>query len=238
MLNKPEIVTADTETDAAFVVELAPVAVSAPKQDAELPPGPPQIDAAQSVPTPPATTSTPTPEERQLPDLPTVAAAEMEIPPPVPEQRPDPEPKEDPTPQPKPAESTPQAESLPSLAAAPPSRPDTPVGATSAAPVRGLSDRDRLAVQRWHTALAAHLNLFKRYPQARSEPPRDAVVVQFRIDGTGRIEHVDLVRSSGDDRFDDAAIDMVRRSSPVPKPPAQMRPSDLFFVIPVRFERR
>lgn len=76
-------------------------------------------------------------------------------------------------------------------------------------------------VDKWKSKVFAWLKRHQRYPrgpEARGEEGK--VTVAFSIDGSGRVLSARVARSSGNDELDRAAIDMVRRSSPVPAPPS------------------
>lgn len=82
----------------------------------------------------------------------------------------------------------------------------------------------------------ARLEKMKRYPPgARKRQEEGTAQVQFAIDARGNVLSVRLVRSSGFDDLDTAALDLVRRASPVPAPPAGA-PRDI--TAPIRFDVR
>jgi protein TonB len=88
----------------------------------------------------------------------------------------------------------------------------------------------------WKSRLAAHLERRKRYPSsARARGEQGTVLVVFRIDDGGRILSTSLARSSGHPDLDTAAVDMVRRASPVPAPPSGVNKT---ITAPVRFVRK
>jgi periplasmic protein TonB len=62
------------------------------------------------------------------------------------------------------------------------------------------------------------------------------VRVAFAIDRTGLVTGARVTRSSGSAVLDRAALDTLRRASPVPAPPAEMRP--LSFSVPMTFALR
>lgn len=71
---------------------------------------------------------------------------------------------------------------------------------------------------RWQTKLAAHLGRQRgRCPAAGRG---STAYVTFRIDDGGNLSAVSLARSSGFGDFDSYMVDLVRRASPVPPPPA------------------
>lgn len=89
----------------------------------------------------------------------------------------------------------------------------------------------------WAKEVVAHLDRFKRYPVDKSNTAVD-IVIAFSIDRFGRVGDVSIARSSGDVSFDDAAISMVRRASPLPAPPPKLADDGLSFSLPVGFRTR
>ena len=89
---------------------------------------------------------------------------------------------------------------------------------------------------RWQSRVNAHLNRFKRYPAGERETGQAAV--RFSIDPSGRVLSAALARSSGNAALDRAAVEMVRRASPVPAPPPAIARSRMSLTVPVRFSRR
>lgn len=67
----------------------------------------------------------------------------------------------------------------------------------------------------WASRLMAHLEKFKRYPGRQT----GTVGVRFSLDEAGNVLSYSVVSSSGSAALDQAALDMVRRASPVPAPP-------------------
>jgi TonB family protein len=61
------------------------------------------------------------------------------------------------------------------------------------------------------------------------------ILVGFELDETGRVLSSNVVQGSGDASFDEAALAMIRRSDPVPKPPAAVVAEGLTFTLPVIF---
>ena len=51
----------------------------------------------------------------------------------------------------------------------------------------------------------------------------------------GHVLSANIVKGSGDTAFDEAALAMVRRSDPVPKPPPMIADDGLNFTVPVIF---
>lgn len=80
------------------------------------------------------------------------------------------------------------------------------VGTSSASPAR------------WQAKLAAHLA--RQRGKCPANGRGSTAYVNFRIDASGNLTGVSLARSSGFGDFDDYMVDLVRRASPVPAPPA------------------
>lgn len=95
----------------------------------------------------------------------------------------------------------------------------------------GSSAEAKRARAAWQRGLLAHIERLKRAP-AGAERSAD-VVVNFSIDRQGRLIAVEIVKGSGDPRYDRAAIDMVHRADPMPPPPPDQE--KLNFRIPISF---
>jgi TonB family protein len=81
----------------------------------------------------------------------------------------------------------------------------------------------------------AHLDKHKRYPAERALKTAE-ILVGFVLDRMGHVLSTNIVRGSGDPAFDAAALDMVRRSDPVPQPPPLVADEGLNFTLPVIFK--
>jgi protein TonB len=78
----------------------------------------------------------------------------------------------------------------------------------------------RVSPAKWQSKVLAWLNRHKRYPSGpKSRREQGNVKVAFSIDASGRVKSVRVARSSGNGELDRAALDTVRRASPVPTPP-------------------
>ena len=82
--------------------------------------------------------------------------------------------------------------------------------------------------------MSAHLEKYRRYPSDRSRRAAE-IIVSFQLDRTGHVLSATIVRSSGDPSFDAAALNMMRRASPVPPPPPLVADDGLDFKLPVIF---
>jgi protein TonB len=108
---------------------------------------------------------------------------------------------------------------------------------TAAAPKKSEgAAAPRVSPAKWQAKVLAWLNRHKRYPSGpKSRHEQGSVRVAFTIDASGRITSSRVTRSSGNDELDRAALDMVRRSSPVPAPPKEIARSGMSLTVPVQF---
>jgi protein TonB len=237
----PEVVapnaTPDEMVDLLESIETA--ALETPPEEVkptETPPlEPVPVEAEQQPPVEPAPVE-PVVEEvipETIPDLlPEVAMAPVARPDVV-EPLPEPKPK----PKPKPVRKAPPKVER---KAPPPSvsRQVTAKPAPKAAaprPVEGGASNG-VSPARWQSRVNAHLNRHKRFPGG--ERGEGTVSVRFTIDSLGRVLGASVSRSSGSAALDQAALDMVRRASPVPAPPPAIAKSHMSLNVPVRFSRR
>jgi TonB family protein len=124
-------------------------------------------------------------------------------------------------------------ETVAQQAMATPSVQEAPEGA-SQAPVQGIGDSLQHLQATWNANMSAH---FKRHLRA-PDTPRDKnvkVVVKITVDRLGHIVSGSIAESSGDPAYDKAALAMLRRSDPVPKPPPLVADAGLTFRFPVLF---
>ena len=179
---------------AALMVQLAPLPAAAPPP----PPAPAALPKPQPLPPPVVAAKPklvlekPRPKARLTPPKPQVT-------PPVQSQ---------PAPLAKAAEPAPVA------------APSAPAAA-SFAPANNAASK--AAKQSWQSHLLSHLARYKRYPEhARRRGIEGTSQVRFSLDAQGRVLSVALAKSSGNAALDSATLAMIRRASPVPKPPAEL----------------
>jgi TonB family protein len=132
------------------------------------------------------------------------------------------------------AASTAAAPSVASAATATPKAPTLRDATRSVAPAVGVGNSQARIRASWEKELVAHINRFKRYPQGGGGESAQ-VVVNLQLDETGRVASASVLRSSGRPVFDAAAIEMVRRADPVPRPPPAAAQAGLHFALPVIF---
>lgn len=72
--------------------------------------------------------------------------------------------------------------------------------------------------------VAAHLNRFKKYPKtSRRAKEEGKAEVTFTVFADGRVDSIQLTKSSGHDELDQEALKMVKRAAPYPKFPNSLR---------------
>jgi periplasmic protein TonB len=125
-------------------------------------------------------------------------------------------------------------ESVAAEATAMPSSDNIPQGTRSVAPAQGTGETVQKARATWQKELIAHLDKHKRYPAERTLKSAE-ILVGFALDRMGHVLSASIVKGSGDDAFDQAALAMVRRSDPVPQPPPLVADEGLNFTLPVIF---
>jgi periplasmic protein TonB len=126
-------------------------------------------------------------------------------------------------------------ESVAAEATATPSIDNIPEGTRSVAPAQGTGATAQRVRATWQKELMAHLDKHKRYPAERALKSAE-ILVGFVLDRMGHVLSTNIVRGSGDPAFDAAALDMVRRSDPVPQPPPLVADEGLNFTLPVIFK--
>ncbi|HYC05074.1 MAG TPA: energy transducer TonB [Azospirillaceae bacterium] len=121
---------------------------------------------------------------------------------------------------PAPVEEAPVSDAEVARAAAPPARrPDPEVVAAS-----------------WRQQMLAQVQEYKVYPdEARRRREEATVMVKFTMDRGGRVIYVRVLDSSGNPLLDQAAMDAVKRASPLPEPPPGVPGSPIAVVLPVAF---
>jgi protein TonB len=114
---------------------------------------------------------------------------------------------------------------------------DAREGDVAAAPNIGIGkDNQKLAAD-WGRQISAYFELHKRYP--KTDKIKSAkVVVSLVINRLGHVVSAGVAESSGDPLFDEAALDMVRRSDPVPRPPMDLTDDTFSRTLPVEFKAR
>jgi TonB family protein len=97
-------------------------------------------------------------------------------------------------------------------------------------------DKKRLAAE-WGKQISAYFELHKRYPHVKKNKSA-TVKVSLVLNRLGNVVSVGVQESSGDTAFDEAAISMIRRSDPVPRPPAELTQDTFSYSLNVNFNER
>ena len=114
----------------------------------------------------------------------------------------------------------------------------------SAAPAKEAEPTDSEAA---HARAAKAISLWQRSMLGRLQAAKSgmrtggdvgSVAVVFSIDHAGTIVTSRIARGSGSIRMDQAALALVQRASPFPRPPATLTARELTFRVPIVFARR
>lgn len=90
------------------------------------------------------------------------------------------------------------------------------------------------AFQRYLRQLMRDLAKHKHYPAELKKRRLDGeVLVGFVVSATGHVEGLHIVRSSGSDALDQAAMATVRQASPLPTIPGALGRTALPLVVPI-----
>lgn len=114
-----------------------------------------------------------------------------------------------------------------------------PEAAVQAAPEEGNAAEAQRQVEAWQRRIFSHIARHKRYPEA-ARPKRltGETLVAFRLDAAGQVQDLRVVRPSGAEILDLAALEVLRKASPLPPPPASVQVSAMEFTIPLRFSAK
>ncbi len=112
---------------------------------------------------------------------------------------------------------------------------DAREGEVAGAPSIGIGKDNQMLTAKWAKRISAYFELHKRYPKV--EKSKSALVkVNLVLNRLGHVVSLAIVESSGDPRFDEAALDMIRRSDPVPRPEAALTDDTFSFSLNVDFK--
>ncbi len=103
------------------------------------------------------------------------------------------------------------------------------------APIIGIGKDQQKLTRNWEAKLSGYIQSHLRYPKVPTS--KTAVVeVKLVLNRLGRVVSVDVSQSSGDPVFDEAAISTIRRSDPLPAPPASLTDERFKFSLPMLFK--
>jgi TonB family protein len=105
----------------------------------------------------------------------------------------------------------------------------------AAAPNIGIGKDKQAIAATWARQISAYFELHKRYPKT-DKIHAAKVKVSLVLNRLGHVISLGIAESSGDALFDEAALDMIRRSDPVPRPPAALTDDTFSYSLPVDFK--
>ncbi len=103
------------------------------------------------------------------------------------------------------------------------------------APNIGIGKDKQQLSAKWGRKVSAYIKMHHRYPENRNKDAK--VKVNLVLNRRGNVVSVDVAESSGDAAFDEVAVSMVRRSDPVPRPPAELTDDTFNFDLELTFNK-
>lgn len=115
--------------------------------------------------------------------------------------------------------------------------PEAPNKGLAKAPNMGApSQSTSKAEQSWESKVLAALERKKKYPEAaQRNHQEDVVYVMIVIDRDGHVISSDIRRSRGIAQLNQEVISLVRRASPLPRPPESIPGDQIDLLVPVEF---
>ena len=104
----------------------------------------------------------------------------------------------------------------------------------AAAPNIGIGKDKFMLTAKWAQQISAYFELHKRYPKT-DKIKAAKVKVSLVLNRLGHVVSLAIAETSGDSLFDEAALDMIRRSDPVPRPPATLTDDTFAYNLDVNF---
>ena len=105
----------------------------------------------------------------------------------------------------------------------------------AAAPNIGIGKDKQILAANWARQISAYFELHKRYPKV-SKVREAKVKVNLVLNRLGHVVSLAVAETSGDPAFDEAAMSMIRRSDPVPRPPAALTDDTFSYSLDVNFK--
>jgi protein TonB len=105
----------------------------------------------------------------------------------------------------------------------------------AAAPNIGIGKDKQVMAAKWERQISAYFELHKRYPKVQQNK-QTKVRVNLVLNRLGHVVSLAVAQSSGDALYDEAALDMIRRSDPVPRPPAALTDDTFSYSLDVNFK--
>jgi protein TonB len=106
---------------------------------------------------------------------------------------------------------------------------------TPAAPNIGIGKDVQRLTAAWGRQISAYFELHKRYPKV-AKHRNVKVRVSLVLNRLGHVVSAAVLQSSGDALYDEAALSMIHRSDPVPRPPAKLTDDEFAYSLDVNFK--
>jgi periplasmic protein TonB len=107
--------------------------------------------------------------------------------------------------------------------------------AIPAAPTQGMADANARALARWRDEIR---NVIERNKRSINISRRGLTQVAFSVDRAGRVVGTRVVSSSGSAALDEAAVDIIKRASQFPPPPAALPGDQISISVPISFAHK
>jgi len=117
--------------------------------------------------------------------------------------------------------------------------PPVAVPAAPVAPPAAAADpvAERTLSTSYEKSLSDLIKRNERYPdRARRQHWQGTVIVALSLSVEGKVKDISVAQSSGRDILDDAALEMVRRASPLPRAPEGLRGKERTVRVPIAFK--
>lgn len=97
--------------------------------------------------------------------------------------------------------------------------------------------RERALRDQYQQIISARIKQFEEYPAvAKRRHWEGTTVVQLRLSPDGKVTDISVVEKSGHEILDEAAVNMIRKASPLPAPPEGLRGRDQTVLVPIKFK--
>jgi periplasmic protein TonB len=195
-----------------------------------IPPQPPRPDMQ------PATPPVSQPDLKSQPQIVPPEQARIDAPPEPSEQRVEP---------PQPARTEPprhETAPVPQSSMRTDAVPDAPRVVPPAPPQQvaephAVPEAERSFLTSYEKSLSELIKRHERYPdRARRQGWQGTTIVGLSLSADGKVKDVSILESSGREVLDDAAVQMVRRASPLPRAPEALQGKERIVRIPIVFK--
>lgn len=178
----------------------------------------------------------PRPDPRPVPDVDPRLATRAEIVPESPVPRAAPQQTAPPV-QPDIARATPVPQPVEPQAAVQPPPVAAPAVPNASAVAKAEPSAERTLTNSYEKSLSDLIKRHERYPdRARRQHWEGTVVVALSLSADGKVTNISVVESSGREILDEAALEMVRRASPLPRAPEGLRGKERSVRVPIAFK--